>query len=40
LTIKFSIEYTEKQNFKFLYIPIMNGKPFGKDEKIQEMTLD
>lgn len=40
LTIKFGIECTEKQNFKFLYIPIINGKPFGKDEKIQEMTLD
>lgn len=40
LTIKFSIECTEKQNFKFLYIPIINGKPFGKDEKIQEMKLD
>jgi hypothetical protein len=40
LTIKFSIECTEKQNFKFLYIPIMNGKPFGKDDKIQELVLD
>jgi len=40
LTIQFSIECTEKQDFGFLYIPIINGKPFGKDEKIQEMTLD
>jgi hypothetical protein len=40
LTIKFSIECTEKQNFKFLYIPVINGKPFGKDDKIQELTLD
>lgn len=40
LTIKFSIECTEKQNFSFLYIPIMNGKPFGKENKNQEMTLD
>jgi hypothetical protein len=40
LTIRFSIECTEKQNFKFLNIPIVNGKPFGKNEKIQEMTLD
>lgn len=38
--IKFSIECTEKQNFSFLHIPIINGKPFGKDDKIQEMTLD
>jgi len=40
LTIKFNIECTGKQNFKFLYIPIINGKPFGKDDKIQEITLD
>jgi len=40
LTIKFNIECTEKQDFRFLYIPIINGKPFGKDDKIQEMTLD
>ena len=40
LTITFSIECTEKQDFKFLHIPIINGKPFGKDDKIQEMTLD
>jgi hypothetical protein len=40
LTIKFSVECTEKQDFKFLHIPIINGKPFGKDDKIQEMTLD
>ena len=40
LTIKFSIECTEKQDFGFLYIPIINGKPFGKDDKIQEMALD
>lgn len=40
LTIKFSVECTEKQDFKFLHIPIINGKLFGKDDKIQEMTLD
>ena len=40
LTIKFNIECTEKQNFKFLYIPIINGKPFRKNDRIQEMTLD
>jgi hypothetical protein len=40
LTIKFSVECAQKQDFKFIYIPIINGKPFGKDEKIQEMTLD
>lgn len=40
LTIKFSIECTEKQNFRFLYISIINGRPFGKDDKIQQMTLD
>jgi hypothetical protein len=39
LTIKFSIECTEKQNFKYLHIPIVSGKPFGKDDKIQEMVL-
>lgn len=40
LTIKFSIECTEKQDFKFISIPIKNGKPFGREDKIQEMTLD
>ena len=40
LTIKFNIDCTEKQDFRFLYIPIINGKPFGKDGKIQTMTLD
>ena len=40
LIIKFSIECTEKQDFGFLYIPITNGKPFGKDDKNQEMTLE
>ena len=40
LTIKFNVECTGKQDFRFLYIPIINGKPFGKDNGNREITFN
>jgi hypothetical protein len=39
LTIKFKIECGENHNSKELSIPIINGKPFGKNDKIQYLII-
>lgn len=40
LAIKFKLHCIDKDDFKTLVIPIINGKPFGKDQKIQELVLN
>lgn len=40
LIVKFKLDCLENKDFKFLNIPIIKGKPFGKDDKIQEITIE
>lgn len=40
LRIKFKLGCLDKKDSKTLVIPIIHGKPFGRDQRIQEMMLD
>lgn len=40
LIIKFKLNCIDKKDFKFINVPIINGKPFGKDDKNQEITIE
>ena len=40
LIIKFKLDCLDKKDFKFINVPIINGKPFGKGDKNQEITID
>lgn len=40
LIIEFKLDCLDKKDFKFINVPIINGKPFGKDDKNQEITIE